>query len=59
MPNEDHPHLKHERTLQRAAAWPLVQRPYPRSMAGLERWIMRDDSEESLDDLFEALTADE
>jgi hypothetical protein len=26
-------------------------------MADLARWIMRDESEESLDDLFEAVTA--
>jgi hypothetical protein len=26
-------------------------------VAELERWIMRDDSEESLDDLFEEITA--
>jgi hypothetical protein len=38
---------------------PLVQRPYPRSMAELARWIMRDIDEESLDELFEALTEDD
>jgi hypothetical protein len=30
---------------------------YLRSMAELERWIMRDSSEESLDELFEEITA--
>jgi hypothetical protein len=37
--------------------WPVVA--YPRSMAELARWIMRDADEESLDDLFDELTADD
>jgi hypothetical protein len=32
---------------------------YSSGVAELERWIMRDDSEESLDDLFDELTANE
>jgi hypothetical protein len=51
--------LRHDRTLRRAAAWPLVQWPYPRCMAELARRIMGDVEEGTLDDLFEALTADE
>jgi hypothetical protein len=37
----------------------LVQRPYPRSMADLVRVIMRDADDESLDGLYDAVTADE
>jgi hypothetical protein len=47
---------RHDRTLQRAAAWPLVQRPYPRSMADLARWIMQDVEEGTLDEAVTAAT---